>query len=102
MQVNVLNPAKPLYEEGMDAYNKGDYDRAVTAFSDVVSYYPNNGLADEALYMLARTYEATSDYLDAMRYYKLFLARFPNHRKAPEVGRKLKMIEKKIEEEGNG
>ena len=101
MKVNVLNPAAPLYDEGMDAYNSGDYSRAITAFTDVVNYYPNNGLADDALFMLARTYENTKDYLNALRYYKLFLARYPNHKWAPRAQKSLKILSNKIEGEGS-
>ncbi len=102
MKVNVLNPAAPLYDEGMDAYNSGDYQRAITAFSDIVRYYPNNGLADEATFMLAQSYEKTGDYLDALRHYKLFVSRYPNHKWASLANKKIKALSKKIEEGQNG
>ncbi len=98
MKVNVLNPAAPLYEEGMDAYNSGDYQRAITAFSDVVRYYPNNGMADEATYMLAQSYEKSGDYLDALRYYKLFVSRYPKHKWAEEANKRIDALKKMIEE----
>ena len=99
MKVNVMNPAAPLYEEGLDAFNAGDYSRAITAFTDVVSYYPNNGLADEAMFMLARTYEKTGDYLDALRYYKLFAARYPKHKWVDRANKEIEIISGKIEKE---
>lgn len=99
MKVNVMNPAAPLYEEGLDAFNAGDYSRAITAFTDVVSYYPNNGLADEAMFMLARTYEKTGDYLDALRYYKLFAARYPKHKWVDRANKEIEVISGKIEKE---
>ena len=102
MKVNVFNPAAPLYDEGTDAYNSGDYSRAITAFSDIVSYYPNNGLADEATFMLAQSHEKTGDYLDALRYYKLFVSRYPNHKWAPLANKKIQALSKKIEEGQNG
>jgi|GEM_PF-1403440 outer membrane protein assembly factor BamD (BamD/ComL family) len=100
MKVNVMNPAAPLYDEGMDAYNSGDYPRAITAFTDVVNYYPNNGLADESLFMLAKTYEKTKDDLDALRYYKLFLSRYPNHKWASKAQKSVDTLSNKIEKEG--
>lgn len=102
MKVNVFNPAAPLYEEGLDAYNSGDYSRAITAFTDVVNYYPNNGLADEAMFMLAKTYEKTGDDLDALRYYKLFASRYPNHKWTAQASKKIEALSKKIEEGENG
>ncbi len=102
MKVNVLNPAAPLYEEGMDAYNSGDYQRAVTAFSDVVRYYPNNGMADEATFMLAQSYEKMGDYLDALRYYKLFVSRYPNHKWAEEANKRIEALRKIVEEGQDG
>jgi len=99
MKFNVLNPAAPLYNEGMDAYNSGDYQRAITAFSDVVRYYPNNGMADEAIYMLAQSYEKTGDYLDALRYYKLFVSRYPKHKWAEQANKKIEALKKIVEED---
>jgi outer membrane protein assembly factor BamD (BamD/ComL family) len=99
MKVNVMNPAAPLYEEGLDAFNAGDYSRAITAFTDVVSYYPSNGLADEAMFMLARTYEKTGDCLDALRYYKLFAARYPKHKWVDRANKEIEVISGKIEKE---
>ncbi len=102
MKVNVLNPAAPLYDEGMDAFNSGDYQRAITAFSDVVNYYPNNGMADEATFMLAQSYEKLGDYLDALRYYKLFVSRYPKHKWADQANKKIAALSKIIEEGQNG
>jgi len=92
MQVNVLNPAQPLYEEGMAAYNTGNIDTAIDRFTDVVHYYPHNGLADDATYMLAKCYDKKGDTLDAARYYQLFVERFPNDRRTPAVQRRLKEL----------
>ncbi len=99
MKVNVMNPAAPLYEEGLDAFNSGDYSRAITAFTDIVSYYPNNGLADEAMFMLARTYRRTGDYLDALRYYKLFVSRYPKHKWVDRANKEIAAINARIEKE---
>ncbi len=96
MQVNILNPAQPIYEEGMAAYNTGDIDTAIDRFTDVVRYYPHNGLADDATYMLARCYDQKGDLLDAARYYKLFVERFPNDKRVPGVKRRLKSLESKL------
>ncbi len=92
MQVNVLNPAQPIYEEGMAAYNTGDIDTAIKRFSDVVNYYPHNGLSDDATYMLGKCYDQKGDKLDAARYYQLFVERFPNDRRVEKVKKRLKVL----------
>ncbi len=92
MQVNVLNPAQPLYEEGLAAYNTGDLDTAINRFTDVVHYYSHNGLADDATYMLGRCYDKKGDILDAARYYQLFVERFPNDKRAPAVKKRLEYL----------
>ena len=92
MQVNVLNPAQPLYDEGMAAYNTGNIDTAIDRFSDVVHYYPHNGLADDATYMLGKCYDKKGDSLDAARYYQLFVERFPNDKRVPAVQRRLREL----------
>ena len=64
----------------------------------MVRYYPNNGMADEATYMLAQSYEKSGDYLDALRYYKLFVSRYPKHKWAEEANKRIDALKKMIEE----
>ena len=96
MQVNVLNPAQPLYREGMAAYNTGDIDTAIDRFTDVVHYYPHNGLADDATYMLGKCYDQKGDRLDAARYYQLFVERFPEDKRTPAVKKRLKALKSEL------
>jgi len=92
MRVNVLNPAQPIYDEGMAAYNTGDISTAIDRFTDVVNYYPHNGLADDATYMLGKCYDTQGDRLDAARYYQLFVERFPNDKRTEKVKKRLKVL----------
>ncbi len=96
MRVDIFNPAADLYDKGMEAYRSGDIDRAIQYFRDVVEYYPKNDLADDALLMLAQCYEEEGEYYSALAYYKLFLYRFPTHKKWDYVTSKVKELEKKL------
>ncbi len=102
MRVDILNPAAKLYDEGMREYHKGNLNRARSLFNDIVTYYPGNGLADEALYMLATCYYEQGDYVNALAYYKQFLVRYPESSKASYVRSLVKDIEKKLKEEDHG
>ncbi len=101
-RVDVMNPAAPLYDEGINAYRRGELERAIKAFKDIVEYYPTNDLADEALYMLANCYLEEGDYVNAYAYFKLYLARFPTGPKYDEVLKRVKELEKKLKEGDHG
>ncbi len=96
MRVDIFNPAADLYDKGIEAYQSGDKEKAIQYFKDVVEYYPKNGLADDALLMLAKCYEEEGEYYSALAYYKLFLYRFPNHKQWDYVMRKVKELEEKL------
>jgi len=96
MRVDIFNPAAELYDKGMEAYQSGDKEKAIQYFRDIVEYYPKNGLADDALLMLARCYEEEGEYYSALAYYKLFLYRFPTHKKKDFVVKKVKELEKRL------
>ena len=96
MRVDVLNPAARLYDEGMDAYRSGDIDTAINRFKDIVEYYPRNGLADDALLMLAKCLEEKGELYSALAYYKLFVYRFPEDSRVDRVMLKIRELEKKL------
>ncbi len=99
MRVDILNPAAQLYDEGMREYHHGNLKEAIKRFNDIVTYYPGNGLADEALFMLATCYYEEGDYPNALAYYKEFLVKYPNHKKAAYVRDLVSELEKKVEKE---
>ncbi len=101
-RVDIFNPAAQLYDEGMSAYRNGDLASAIRAFSDIVNYYPNNDLADEAMFMLASCYYQERNYVNALAYYKLFVHRYPNHKRYNEAIARIKQIEKILKEDENG
>lgn len=96
MRVDVFNPAAKLYDEGMDAYRAGDIDTAINRFKDIVDYYPRNGLADDALLMLAQCLEEKGELYSALAYYKLFVYRFPEDNRVDKVMAKIRELEKKL------
>ena len=96
MRVDVFNPAAKIYDEGMEAYRSGDIDTAISRFKDIVDYYPRNGLADDALLMLAQCLEEKGELYSALAYYKLFVYRFPEDSRVDKVMTKIKELEKKL------
>lgn len=91
-RVDIGNPVAFMYSNAMDYYRSGNYEFAIRTFSDIVNYYPDNALADKALIMLARCYEEKGDYLNALTYYELYVAKYPSGRDLDYVKDKLKKL----------
>ena len=65
------------YEYAKDAYEKGKYLECATLLEELVTIYKGSSKAEEALYLLARSYYENKDYLTAGEYFKAYYRNFP-------------------------
>ncbi len=61
---------KVLVKEAAAAYEKGDFDTALTKFNEAYQIKPQSSL----LYNIGRVYESKADYANAISYYKQFIS----------------------------
>jgi tol-pal system protein YbgF len=77
------------YDAGMAALRGGNYDKAVAAFREVVTNYPNGDLAANAQFWIGESYYTKGDLESAIVAYRKVLGDWPNARKAPDAMVKL-------------
>ncbi|WP_447980627.1 polysaccharide biosynthesis/export family protein [Candidatus Nitrospira bockiana] len=77
---------------GHAAFREGAYDRAIPAFIGVTEQYPDTPFAEEARWMLARSYEADRQYDRALTEFKRFRASYPQNPNADEAVEKIKLL----------
>ena len=86
----------PELEEGMVAYNRGDYERAEFVFSQIIAKHPGALFLAQAQWMLARSIEGQEDLERALRQYQLFVQNFPTHPYRAEADLKVAEIRGKL------
>ncbi len=78
--------AKKMYESGMAFYTKGEYEKAITDFDNLLKNYPNSKWAPEALlqkgiYLKDVKYSAN----EAESAFTQFINNYPNHAKVSKA-----------------
>ena len=77
------------YDAGMAALRGGSYDKAISAFREVVTNYPTGDLASNAQFWIGESYYTKGDLESAITAYRKVLADWPDSRKAPDAMVKL-------------
>lgn len=75
--------AKEAYQNGMDAFEGGDYEEATTYFRAVFEYGRENEWADDAQLQLARAYREDGRHLLAAQQFRRFARLYRNDERAP-------------------
>ncbi|MCC7121724.1 MAG: tol-pal system protein YbgF [Gammaproteobacteria bacterium] len=73
--------SEAAYRDAFALLRAGEYDRAVTAFNDFQTKYPQSQYGDNAQYWLAEAHYAQRDYAAAVTEYEKMLANYPQSRK---------------------
>jgi len=79
------NSPKQAYENGMTAYEDGDYQDAVRYFQSVFNYGRGNEWAPDAQYQLALAQRKQSKHLVAANEFKRFTQLYRNNPKVPQA-----------------
>lgn len=87
--------AKRLYEAGLSAYNLGNFDDAIKAFSDAYALSAAPGL----LFNIAQSHRLKKDYERATYFYQTYLRLKPDAPNRVDVEQRLEEMAKLIEEQ---
>ncbi len=90
--------AEALYTEGVELFQKRQFEEAAGKFQQAYNIDPSPIL----LYNLARAAEELGDANTAVGHYRAYLARFPEAEDEEEVERRIRTLEKIIEEARRG
>jgi tol-pal system protein YbgF len=78
-------PPETMYNNALALYKNGDYDKAISDFNSFADQYPNNDLADNALYWSGECYYARKNYSAAIVSFKKVVTRYPEGSKIPDA-----------------
>lgn len=81
--------AEAASEEASEAFNGGDYNKAVKKYKEAFSY---DKKSDTSLYMIARSYQELNDTANAEKYYRQVIAEFPRTDHASQALEALKQM----------
>lgn len=78
-------PPETMYNNALALYKNSDYDKAISDFNSFADQYPNNDLADNALYWAGECYYARKNYSAAIVAFKKVVTRYPEGSKIPDA-----------------
>ena len=73
------------YQQAMDLYKQGYYDRAAAMFAWLAGQAPTNALAPNALYWLGECFYSQTLYREAMSEFGRVVQEYPKSAKAPDA-----------------
>ena len=74
-----------MYSRAQGYYSAGDYGPARALFLELAREYPNDALADNALYWAGETYYNEKDFHNALLRFKEVAQKYPSQNKAPDA-----------------
>jgi len=82
---SVVQSPDSVYFTAYSDYNKKNYDLAIEGFSQFVSQFPNNVLADNSLYWIGECYYAQKEYSKAVNTFSDIVAKYKKGDKVPDA-----------------
>jgi tol-pal system protein YbgF len=73
------------YEEALDQFKTGNYDKAIAGFADFLKAYPNSTLAANAQYWTGYSHYARKDYKNALEQQTRLVNDYPQSPKVPDA-----------------
>ncbi len=80
-----LGPADELFSKAEKLYQAKSYDKALNAYNEYLSGFPDRPLADAALIKTGAIYTALGDYAKARDSYKRLLVKYPDSSFVPDA-----------------
>jgi tol-pal system protein YbgF len=74
-----------LYKQAFDAFQKGQYDDSIRAFSDFLQAYPDTPLVPNARYWMGEAYMNLKDQEKAIVSFQEVIDKYPNSEKVPRA-----------------
>ena len=82
---NVIPPAKTLYDNATNDYNKGQADLALADYAEFLRDYPDDPLAPEAQFFIGVTHFGQLKYDLAVSDFDAVLERYPEGKRTPDA-----------------
>ncbi len=73
------------YDKAVEYYSAKKYDKAISLFNDISSYYRNTDRAEMVINYLAKAHIEKKDYYTATEYYKTYIRAYPRGRFTQEA-----------------
>lgn len=86
-----------LIEEGLAAYDRGEFERALQHFRDAYDIYAHPDL----LYRLGLAYEKLDEVEEAIRHYRMFLEEVPDAKERGRIEATVRRLEKRLASEAS-
>lgn len=77
--------ALAIFEAGENFYQRGDYDKAVSTFTEVIESYPRSQLVDDAYYLVSLSFARMMDWEHAVGAAQKLETQFPQSPLVPRV-----------------
>ncbi len=74
-----------IYDQGFDYLKQSKYTDAISKFSELVSRFPNGGLADDASYWVGEANYVNRQYEAAIRAFRKVVTQYPSSDRVPEA-----------------
>jgi tol-pal system protein YbgF len=74
-----------LYDQGFDYLKRSQYTEAIGLFTQLVSQFPNGGLADDASYWVGEANYVNRQYEAAIKSFRKVVAQYPQSDRVPEA-----------------
>lgn len=84
---NLLKSTDPelKYDKAVEYFSNKKYDKAITLFNDISTYYRNTDRSELIINYLAKAHIEKKDYFSASEYYKTYVKSFPRGRFTEEA-----------------
>jgi tol-pal system protein YbgF len=76
---------KAFYDNILTTYQGGEYEEAVTGFTDFIKKYPESDLTDNAQFWIGESYMALKQYEQAILAYQGVIKKYPKGNKVPNA-----------------
>ncbi len=83
-----LEPGEPnelLYRQAVEAYTKGESERAIEGFQQVIRRCPGDDRCPSAYYLLGESYALQKDYLQAILAFEMVIREYPSSQEVPRA-----------------
>jgi tol-pal system protein YbgF len=76
---------KVYYQAAFDLLKSGQYDKAIPAFQQFLTTFPDSSLADNAQYWLGEAYYVNKDFESALKSFRQVVDKWPSSHKLPDA-----------------
>ena len=99
-ELSIINDEQQgMFREGVQAFERTEYDSAIKIFERVISGYPGSSWLPDAQWMLSRSYEGKGLWKKALSQYESFLSNYPTSPNSVEARIRIELINDIIQQD---